>query len=293
MTWPSSHTAAYGPIESKPNQLPQIFIKEATVVRRSLIYTDAKGIPTRYIPSISDIAKGLEYGTPPVTGLVLTSKKPNPQVDMPLTAGPNGDPLLAYWQAGLGKAAAFTSDAITDWAAQWVSSDMYDKFWSQVVRSVARPPMSNDLEASMTVEGNKAKITVEALNKDASFLNFLNVNASVVGPDPSAKPQQVRLVQTGPGRYEAEIDANDAGAYVGVINYRGAKTNAQGMTLAGTVVNTSPELRDLKSNDSLLYQIADRTGGEVLPPFDASAAASFFVAKVWSPAHHRCRSGTF
>ncbi len=269
-----THGKAYGPIESNPNQLPQIFIKEATVVRRSLINTDKNGIPVKYIPSISDIAKGLEYGTPPVTGMVLTSKKPNPQVDMPLTAGPNGDPLLAYWQAGLGKAVAFTSDAHTDWAAEWVSSQMYDKFWSQVVRAVARPPMSNDLEATMSVEGNKAKIVVEALNKDAAFVNFLNVSASVVTPDAN-KTEQVRLVQTGPGRYEAEIDANDPGAYVGVINYRGAKSGEQGMTLAGTVVNTSPEMRELKSNDSLLYQIADRTGGKVLPEFDAAGADIF------------------
>jgi uncharacterized membrane protein len=272
---------AYGPIEKNPNQLPQIFIKEATVVRRSLVLTDAKGIATKYIPSVSDVAKGLEYGTPPVTGLVLTSKKPNPQVDMPLTAGANGDPLLAYWQAGLGKSVAYTSDAHTDWAAQWVSSQLYDKFWAQVVRSVSRPPMSNELEATMTMEGNKAKIVVEALNRDASFLNFMNVSASVVGPDAS-KPEQVRLVQTGPGRYEAEIDANDPGAYVSVINYRGAKGGQQGMTLAGTVVNTSPELRELKSNDSLLFQVAERTGGRVLPPFDP-ATADLFTREGLSP----------
>src|SRR5205814_6114144 len=135
------------------------------VVRRSLIYTDIKGIATKYVPTDAEVAKGLELGTPPVTGLVLTSKKPNPQVAMPLTAGANGDPLLAYWQAGLGRSVAYTSDAHTDWAAQWVSSTMYDKFWSQVVRSVVRPPMSNDLEATMSVEGNKARIVVEALNK--------------------------------------------------------------------------------------------------------------------------------
>ena len=113
--------------------MPQIFIKEATVVRRSLIYTDSKGIPVKYIPSDADIANGLQYGAPPITGLVLTSRKPSPQVAMPLTAGPQGDPLLAYWQTGLGKAVAYTSDAHTDWAAQWVGSAMYDKFWSQVV----------------------------------------------------------------------------------------------------------------------------------------------------------------
>ena len=91
-----THGRAYGPIEANPNQLPQIFIKEATVVRRSLIYTDSKGIAVKYIPSDADIANGLQYGAPPITGLVLTSRKPSPQVSMPLTAGPQGDPLLAY-----------------------------------------------------------------------------------------------------------------------------------------------------------------------------------------------------
>src|SRR5690606_2273357 len=38
---------AYGPVNSNPNQLPQIFIKEATVVRRSLIFEDKKGIPVK------------------------------------------------------------------------------------------------------------------------------------------------------------------------------------------------------------------------------------------------------
>src|SRR5204862_325201 len=33
----------YGPINQNPNQLPQIFIKEATVVKRSIIYEEAGG----------------------------------------------------------------------------------------------------------------------------------------------------------------------------------------------------------------------------------------------------------
>ena len=93
--------------------------------------------------------------------------------------------------------------------------------------------MSNELEASMTVEGNKAKIIVEAMNKDASFLNFMSVNASVVGPDPSKTPTQVPLVQTGPGKYEAEIDANDPGSYVSVINYRSGQGKPAGHDAGG------------------------------------------------------------
>src|SRR5262249_10319980 len=128
-----THGKAYGPIESNPSQLPQIFIKEATVVRRSLIEEDNKGIPLAYNPSTSDISKGLEGGVPRITGLVLTSKKPSPQVDMPLKTAEKGDPLLAIWQAGLGKSVAYTSDANTKWGASWVSSELYDRFWAQVV----------------------------------------------------------------------------------------------------------------------------------------------------------------
>ena len=42
--------------------------------------------------------------------------------------------------------------------------------------------------------------------------------------------------------------------------------------LTGMAVNSSPELRDLKSNEALLREIANRTGGNVLEPFDAPDA---------------------
>jgi len=44
---------------------------------------------------------------------------------------------------------------------------------------------------------------------------------------------------------------------------------------SGTVVNTSPELRDLKSNVTLLNQITERTGGRVISPFKAESVALF------------------
>src|SRR5436190_21818298 len=77
----------YGPIEKNPSQLPQIFIKEATVVRRSLIF-EKDPLPLKLTQSSSDLIKGLGQ-IPPVRGMVLTSKKNNPQIDVPLVAGEN------------------------------------------------------------------------------------------------------------------------------------------------------------------------------------------------------------
>src|SRR5581483_6842341 len=95
------HGKAYGPINSNPNQLPQIFVKEATVVRRSLISEDNNGISVNRTPSSSDMVKGLGE-IPMIKGLVLTSRKNNPQIEIPLVSGKNSDPVLAHWQTGLG-----------------------------------------------------------------------------------------------------------------------------------------------------------------------------------------------
>jgi uncharacterized membrane protein len=262
----------YGPINGNFSQLPQIFIKEATVVRRTLIFEDRNGIPVKLNQaSASEMIKGLAQ-LPNIYGFVLTSRKENPQIEMPLVAGKNADPLLAHWQTGLGKAAVWTSDAYNKWAANWVASGEYEKFWAQVVRSVSRPPMSADFDVQTTQVGQKGKVAVEALNKDNAFLNFLSVGGTVVGPD--MKPVPVRLVQTGPGTYEGEFDADQPGDYVAVLNYHGGQNQA-GYLLSGMAVNSSPELRDLKSNDALLHEIAQKTGGRVLDPFNPESADLF------------------
>ncbi|MGH7213562.1 MAG: glutamine amidotransferase, partial [Tepidisphaeraceae bacterium] len=264
---------AYGPINQDPNQLPQIFIKEATVVRRSLIHEELKGIPLNLTPSSSETIKGLD-SFPPVTGLVLTSRKQNPQIEVPIVAGTkNADPILAHWQSGLGRAAVFTSDARNKWAASWMGSPTYEKFWAQVVRAVARPPMSADFDVQTVQTGDKGKVTVEALDKNNAFLNFLSIRGSIVGPD--MKPVDVRLVQIGPGTYSAEFDTPAPGNYVVVLNYRGQKDQG-GVLLSGLAMNASPELRDLRSNDAMLRQVAQRTNGKFFDqPFDV-ASADFF-----------------
>jgi uncharacterized membrane protein len=266
-----THGRVYGPILSNIAQLPQIFIKEASIVRRNLIFRDRNGIPLHASPSNSEVMKGLT-SLPPIYGMILTGKKQNPQIELPIVAGKNNDPVLAHWQTGLGKALVWTSDAFNDWAAAWVGSGEYEKFWAQVVRSVSRPPQSADFDVQTSAQDGKGKITVEAVGKDNSFLNFLSVDGQVIGPD--MKPRTVHLVQTGPGTYTGDYEANDPGNYVAVLNYHGAGNQA-GVMLSGMSVNSSPEMRDLKSNPAVLQSIADRTGGRMLPPFDPEQADLF------------------
>ncbi len=262
---------AYGPINANPNQLPQIFIKEATIVRRTLINEPDGGIPVRTLDNSDEMVKGLGEA-PPLKGQVLTSRKNDPKVVMPLASGKNNDPVLAHWQTGLGKAAVFTGDAHTRWGAAWVASSVYSKFWAQVVRSVARPPMSTDFDVQTTISGDKGKVIVEALNRDQAFLNFLSIAGTVSGPD--LKTSNIRLVQTGPGTYEGEFDIKNAGSYVVGLNYRNGKGDG-GFFPGGVAMSRSPEQGDLTSNEGRLREIADRTGGRVLTAFEPKGADLF------------------
>ncbi|HEV8379121.1 MAG TPA: glutamine amidotransferase [Tepidisphaeraceae bacterium] len=269
----------YGPIEKNPNQLPQIFIKEATVVRRTLLQ-ESKNPPITVSTrdTGSDIMKGVPP-PPPIYGLVLSAKKMNPTIEMPLVAsldGKNVDPLFAHWQAGLGKSAAFTSDASPVWDGQWLSpqySGSYGKFWTQMVRGVSRPPMSTDFSTTTERIGDRARVTVEVTNKEAGFTNFLNIRGTVV--DPEGKQHEVRLVQSGPGTYVTDYPITMPGNYVVALRYSGGENKQGGWLISGLAVNDSPETRELKSNDGLLDEIAERTKGRVIPAFDAEAVDIF------------------
>lgn len=268
---------AYGPINNNPNQLPQIFIKEATLVRRSLIQESlppAPGLPVFFGESSNDFMKGIKGTIGNTTrGMVLTSKKPSPQIDVAMSVGPNKDPLLAYWQTGLGRVASYTSDAIPRWNAEMVAAPGYSKFWAQIVRAVARPAMSSDFTVQTVQEGGRGKISIEAINRDNAFLNFLNFGGGkILAPDGSAV--DVKIVQSGPGTYEGEFDAKQPGNYVVALNYSGQK-GERGTLTSGVAVNQSPELRDLTSNEGALRQVAERTGGRVLTPFAVQGADLF------------------
>ena len=63
---------------------------------------------------------------------MATSAKPTASVD--LMIGPDQDPLLASWQAGLGRVSAWTSDGGERWSAPWNGWEGGPDFWAAVVK---------------------------------------------------------------------------------------------------------------------------------------------------------------
>lgn len=242
---------------NSPSALPRIYQKEARVVSQPLIFERKGGFePEEAFPH--EMLKGIPNTLPPITGYVLTNKKENPLVEIalvspvgPAASTPANRTILAGWTYGLGKAVAFTTDAGKRWASDWTTWPDYDKLFSQIVRWSMRPAGDQGKFSTTTdVADGKVRVTVTALDKNDEFLNFLNMNGSVVGPD--MKPIDLKIKQTAPGRYVGEFDSPEAGSYFLMLS------PGAGMApiLTGVDVPYSAEYLDRESNEGLMKALA-------------------------------------
>src|SRR5207244_2023289 len=146
---------------------------------------------------------------PPLLGYVATKWKDTPEV---LLASKRKAPILARSQYGLGKTAAFMSDLKDRWAVDWLKWNGYPKFWSQLVRETMRRRDDNEFDFRVAKEGDEAKISINAIQKDGQFRNKLQTQVRVVGPDEVIS--DVAVHQVGPGAYEAKYALGKKGSYL-------------------------------------------------------------------------------
>lgn len=267
-------------------RLPQIFIKEAKVVRRPLLREEEFTPQVKY--RLSDLLAGIRGGFPPLTGYVVTTPRPTGAIELPLVTD-KGDPLLANWQAGLGRTIAFTSGWWNHWATEWVQWPSFSKFWAQSLRWCMAQGTAKDFEVNTFVDGTRARVVVEALNQEADYLNFLRMQGIVVAPSGESAP--LRLDQTGPGRYEGSFTMPAAGNFlVNIQASAGEGADAKPVLIrTGVSQAYSPEFKDLATNESLLRKIAEVGNGRWLdlPPEEADLFArnlplTFSRQPLWS-----------
>jgi uncharacterized membrane protein len=109
--------------------LPQIFSTETMKVTQSSMVEE----PFLAAPATpSPLTAGIDWAEAPLL-LGYNTTRPKPTAEL-LLGTERGEPLLATWRYGLGQAAAFTSDAKSRWASEWLGWPGYGKFWAQIVR---------------------------------------------------------------------------------------------------------------------------------------------------------------
>ena len=247
-----------------PRQVPQIFVKEARVVKRALV--DNREFHPALTTAFDELTPGLAGAAiPSLGGLVLTERKPDALVPIIRKGKDEGevveDPVLAHWNFEMGKMAVFTSGMWKLWGADWAAWGNFGKFWAQIVRWAMHEQSAANFEIIPRLEGNRGKLVIEALNKDASYLNFLQIRGKLVTP--SLDRRDLYLTQTGPGRYEADFPVEDHGNYLVNLQYSDPE-NHSGVIRTGLSVPYSAEFREMGTNFALLDEAAAKTKGRRL-----------------------------
>jgi uncharacterized membrane protein len=257
--------------------LPQIFTQETTTIQRSYL------IEERFFPSLSDSPFAQQHAifqamansgisrVPPLMGYIATSPKETAQV---ILATHLGDPLLATWEHGLGRAVAWTSDTTGRWATDWVQWPGFAPFWSNVVRWSIRDEPSSQLDANVILNDGEARLVVDARNESGGYLNDLTVGSTLVSPD--GETDNIPFQQVGPGLYEGRFNPRLEGTYLFGITGRTPGGEAIAGQTLGWVLGYSPEYQTVETNPQLLSQIAEIGGGRIFDVTSVDEAGAVF-----------------
>lgn len=244
-------------LTTDPAQVPQIFAKETVTASKSAI--DEQPFTPQVIRATHALADLDLESAPYLLGYVRTRPKPTSEV---ILATEKGDPLLAWWRYGLGMTTAFTSDAKSRWAADWISWPGFGKFWTQVIRQTMRRGDARGIQAIVDRNGAQAAISVDAVTESGQFLNDAEVEMTLI--DPQLHSQKLTMRQTAPGRYNTTAATAQSGAYHMEI---AIKQNGQVVSRQsrGLTVGYSDELRIRPTNVALLREVSSISGGKLNP----------------------------
>jgi Ca-activated chloride channel family protein len=256
-----------------PQSVPQIFQDETQLAAgKSLKEEDFKPVAKKTVEAF----KGIDFKTAPdLKGYVATKTKSTSEL---ILETPGEKPLLARWQYGLGKSAIFTSDAKDRWAADWLKWGSYTKFWSQLVRETMRRQDNDEFDLQVERQGDEARVTINAIQKDGKFRNALRPQLRVLSPSQTAST--VDVPQVGPGSYETRIPLRQDGTYV--FRTMGDVTGVPSRTIEYSYPD---EYHFYPPDFTRLRTISTETGGVYQPSgpeiFDPQGESVDVHSKLW------------
>lgn len=244
-------------------QVPDIFLTETvTSVGEYLIEEPFYPVPANPSP----ILHGIDTATLPLLkGYNGTTAKHTARLDL-LT--PRGDPLLASWQYGLGRAAAWTSDMKGKWAEELVTWDGFPRFAAQLAAWLVPPAVEDNLTAQVSQQEQGSFLQLKVTDAQGRPLNNLKAGAKVILPD--LKTEDLVLKQTGAGQYEALAQFDEPGTYLVTLSAM-EDIRPVGQITTGLVVPYSPEYRAGTVNLDLLEQLSSLTRPKTTAPSASGA----------------------
>jgi Ca-activated chloride channel homolog len=248
------------------SELPKIFMKETEEVQRSSLVEDAVTITVmKRVEAIEGV--GIE-SAPPLKGYVSTKAKDLSEV---ILVSQRGEPILARWRLGLGQVVAWTSDVKARWAAEWVTWGGYQRFWAQLVRATMRHQQHESYDLSAEIDSGRARVVVDAVDRDDRFVNGLDTTLEVIDPRDSKVKKTLPMVQTAAGRYEADLAIDRYGSFLFKAVHR-REGNVVAESVGAVALPYPREFLLSTPDETVMRQAATITGGSAKPAPDATFA---------------------
>ena len=159
-------------------RLPAVFAQETILAARSAIVEKDFRVERGAAASIT-AGIGFEEA-PALKGYVVTIPKGRSSV---LLRGPDGDPILAVWGAGVGRAAAFTSDLKDRWGLAWTQWPGAARMIAQVARDVSRKAEDARVRVEADASGGELHVRANVVGDDGRTHSFRRLTVHVAGPE--------------------------------------------------------------------------------------------------------------
>ncbi len=247
------------------SDLPRIFAQEVFLSSNTYLVNE------EFVPVITSTDTMLESvgadGMPSLYGYVATTKK---ERAIQVLGTPYGDPLLTYWQYGLGKGVAWTSDMSGLWSAPWAGWEGSQQLWYNIIKKVTQ---DNGIEGSYTeVEQNGNQATVKYFTEQYSA----NTDVEATVFDDDGNVTSIKLEPIKPGAYEAKVATPGTGVY-SISVQQSENGEIQGSINTAAIMQYSMEYR-LNPNNTTLEDFANAVGATfITKPEEVFATQLSFV----------------
>lgn len=229
------------------DDVPKLFVKETVLASGSYVQNRT------FYPVVTEVGTLTRYeGFPSLDGYLTGAEKASAHVAL---TSDTQDPLLAWWNAGAGKALAWMSDAEGAWTSRVLSWEEAPRFFGGLVaQTLPGDSLGGTLEAR--VEGDELQVSYQDDEGEAA-----ETQAVILSPD--GAETTLPLVETAPGLYTARMDAQTQGAYAIRVTQSGGDGVSRSRE-GGAVKGFSQEYDLRIQPDDSLKQLCERTGGRLL-----------------------------
>lgn len=240
--------------------IPRIFTKETFLAGKT--YLNNRTF-TPVLNGYSKILKGIK-AIPSIDGYVGTTSKKAANV---IFSSDKNDPVLATWQYGLGRTAAWTSDAKGVWSSRWLEWEQSPRFWKNLISWISQKRIKGDYDVKAELAAGRATLEL-TMPEDENYVDA-QVEAALISP--AGIKQDVKLQTLSPGIYGGQFDCDETGVYVANIlikhkdNNTGEHSDESELLSTGISVPYSPEYNIVRKNPAEFFnRMAYESRGRII-----------------------------